>query len=44
MDSVKEFMSIFLRCWHERQGLELERLFKDGPKYFQDVPQSAKGY
>ncbi|XP_008549066.1 DNA-dependent protein kinase catalytic subunit [Microplitis demolitor] len=42
MDSVKEFMSIFLRCWHERQGLELERLFKDGPKYFQDVPQSAK--
>ncbi|CAG5107248.1 Similar to PRKDC: DNA-dependent protein kinase catalytic subunit (Gallus gallus) [Cotesia congregata] len=42
MDSVKEFMNIFSRCWKERRGEELERLFKDGPQYFQDVPQSFK--
>ncbi|KAG8036700.1 hypothetical protein G9C98_004022 [Cotesia typhae] len=42
MDSVKEFMNIFLRCWKERRGAELERLFRDGPQYFQDVPQSCK--
>ncbi|XP_034941190.1 DNA-dependent protein kinase catalytic subunit-like [Chelonus insularis] len=42
MDSIKEFMSIYLRCWEQRQGYELDRLFKDGIKSFQNLPQSKK--
>lgn len=43
MESTSEFVEIFLKNCKERNGCELERLFKEGPKYLQSLSTTEIG-